>query len=464
MPGTMSRLLTLSLVSVALVACGEDEEKKPPCDPVAQTGCVGGLTCEVVAEGGSVCATPVVLRGSVFDLADDMAVAEARVVALDANGAPLSSVAISDRDGLYELPVPHVRHGDGTPVGLQLTLRVDAAGFQSFPSGIRTSLPVDTTGPVPLDGRLVVANTLTDVGLIELPEGSGTGSISGRVSLPRERPGVLVVAEKDGVGTSAIADRDGSYRIFNVAPGTWSVTGYARGLSFERADVTVAEGADVHTDLDRTDARTGTISGKVSIVNPGDGNATSIILVVESLFNEATLRGESPPGLRAPNPGVVPNVSGAFSIDGVPAGRYVVLAAFENDRLVRDPDTSIGGTQIVHTELTAGQTQALPESFKVTGALGFLPPLGLEPYGVTAAPQITWEDDSSEDAYEVTVYDALGNVVWTHTEPGHSGSNPAVTYGGPLEPGMYYQAKIVSMKSRTPISQTEDLAGIFFVQ
>jgi hypothetical protein len=33
---------------------------------------------------------------------------------------------------------------------------------------------------------------------------------------------------------------------------------------------------------------------------------------------------------------------------GVPDGKYVALAAFENDGLVRDPDTSIGGTQIVH--------------------------------------------------------------------------------------------------------------------
>ncbi len=53
----------------------------------------------------------------------------------------------------------------------------------------------------------------------------------------------------------------------------------------------------------------------------------------------------------------------------------VVLAAFENDGLVRDPDTSIGGTTIVHIEVMAGQTQVdLAESFKVTGALDVVSP------------------------------------------------------------------------------------------
>lgn len=156
------------------------------------------------------------------------------------------------------------------------------------------------------------------------------------------------------------------------------------------------------------------MSGKVSIVNPGDGNATSIVLVLESLFDETTLRGESPPGLRAPNAGLAPNVSGAFSNGGVPAGRYVILAAFENDFLVRDPDTSIGGTTIVRQAVVAGQDVTLARSFKVTGAISFRPPLGLVPSATYAAPTISWEDDSSEDAYELAVYDALGHQVWTH--------------------------------------------------
>jgi hypothetical protein len=270
--------------------------------------------------------------------------------------------------------------------------------------------------------------------------------------------------EKDGVGASAVADRDGHYRIFNLGAGSYTLTGYARGVSFESRTVVVDDGADARADLARPSVATATVSGKVDIVNPGAGSATSVILVLESLYDEANLRGESPPGLRAPNPGLAPDVTGAFAIDGVPAGRYVVLAAFENDHLVRDPDTSIGGTQIVHIAVDPGQDVALAESFKITGSLDFLPPFGLELEAVSAPPTFSWVDDSSEDSYELEVRDALGHPVWTYTEPGHSGSDPAVGYAGPLEAGMYYQVKIRSVKDGTPISQTEDLAGIFYVE
>lgn len=459
------RLLGLALISAFLLACGEDEKEAPPCDPVANTGCDAGLVCEATAAGGSLCAAPVVLTGSVFPISVDAPVENARVVALDVNGAPVSTVTTTDAEGLWELPIPHTRNDDGTPVGRRLTLRVDAPGFQTFPSGIRQALPLDTAAAVERGGRFVVDNALTHVRLVPLPEGAGRGTIVGRVDLPDDRPGVLVVAEKDGAGFSGIADRDGNYAIFNLSAGTYSVAGYTRGVSFERTTAEVADdpGASTTADLARGGEATASLSGKVSIVNPGRGKATSIILVVESLFDEINLRGESPPGLRAPRAGLEPDVTGAFTIDGIPAGSYVVLAAFENDFLVRDPDTTIGGTTILRQTLAPGQNLTLAESFKITGALDFLPPLGLEPLGVTAAPTISWEDDSSEDAYELVVYDALGEEVWRHTEPGHSGSDPAVPYGGPLQPGMYYQAKIRSLKSGTPISQTEDLAGIFHV-
>ncbi|MBW2735350.1 MAG: hypothetical protein JRH20_23445 [Deltaproteobacteria bacterium] len=57
----------------------------------------------------------------------------------------------------------------------------------------------------------------------------------------------------------------------------------------------------------------------------------------ESTFDALQKRGESPAGLRAGD------VASDFSIENVPPGDYVVLAAFENDDLVRDPDESIGG-------------------------------------------------------------------------------------------------------------------------
>lgn len=458
-------LSSFPVLVAGLIGCGGGGGGgKASCDPAENTGCEKALVCEAVAGGRGICAMPVILRGHVIALADATAIAGARVVALDVNGAPRSSVAVTDEGGAFELQVPHERNEDGTPLPLVVTLRADASGFQTFPSGIRQSLPIDTTAVEAADGAYVLQGVPTEIGLIALPEGAGSASISGTVSLPEGRPGVLVVAEKDGRGRSAVADRDGHYRIFNLGAGNYTVTGYSRGTSFEAKSATVAEGSDLLLDLMPSGAATATVAGKVSIVNPGDGRATSIVLVLESLFDETTLRGESPPGLRAPDQGQAPNVTGAFSIDGVPAGRYAILAAFENDFLVRDPDTSIAGTEIVRQTITAGQVLSLAVSFKVTGAINFRPPLGFAPLAVSAAPTISWEDDSSEDAYELEVYNALGDRVWNHAEPGYSGADPSVVYDGPLDPGMYYQVKVRSLKDGVPISQTEDLAGVFYME
>src|SRR5262249_31182702 len=152
---------------------------------------------------------------------------------------------------------------------------------------------------------------------------------------------------------SAIADRKGGYRIFNLPAGSYTVKAYVQGANHDPASVSLAVDEEKQVDLSLNDAAMASLSGNVNIVNPGSGNATSVILVVESTFNEALARGETPPGLRAPAPGTAPNVTNAFSIAGIPAGTYVVLAGFENDFLVRDPDTCIAGTDILHQALGA---------------------------------------------------------------------------------------------------------------
>jgi hypothetical protein len=465
----MRTLRLACLASVLVAACGDDDAKV--CDPAANTGCDDGLVCEAVAGADPICAKPVLLRGQVFDLADDGAVAGATVVALDANGAPVSSLATTDLGGSYQLQVPTERTAAGALVDDEVTLRVDAAGYQTFPGGLRLALPIAITAATRIeeDDAFVVDSALTDVGLIALT-GAGTGAIHGTVELPADGGGVMVVAEVDGtatpVGHTAIADRDGDYRIFNVPAGSYTVRAYARGVNHTPAAAVVAEGADVEADLSIDDGlAASTLSGSVNIVNAPGGSATSVILVVESTFNEAMARGESPPGLRAPDPGIDPNVSGAFSITGVPAGRYVVLAAFENDGLVRDPDTSIAGTQIVHQPVVAGQDVTLTTSFKITEALAVIGPGADGPEAVTAAPTLTWADDSSEKGYHVDVLDALGVVVWTADLPEQTGSaNVSVAYAGPLDAGMVYQFRVQSEKADgTPISATEDLRGVFYL-
>jgi len=191
--------------------------------------------------------------------------------------------------------------------------------------------------------------------------------------------------------------------------------------------------------------------------------------VVDSTFDEQAVRGESPAGLRADN------VTGAFTIKDVPPGTYVVLAAFENDGLVRDPDQTIGGTAIVSVTVPAGGgTVPLSESFKITGALKVISPgaSGIETISA-AEPTFVWEDDSSEEGYELRVFDALGNKVHENLNvPSVSGgTNVSYTWAGAgLTAGMIYQFRALSWRAkkagagRTSISATEDLLGVFEYQ
>jgi hypothetical protein len=326
-----------------------------------------------------------------------------------------------------------------------------------------------------------IDTTLTDVALIALPmDQQGLPSIAGNVVTGDERQaGVLVVAD-DAAGTalSAISDRNGAYTIFNVPNGTFKVRGYAAGLQLTPADATMSGTALTGIDLAASSNALGTITGSVGIVNAPGGSATSVVLVVKSTFNDTFVRGEVPRGLRTPLSGP-PNVTGAFTITDVPEGEYVVLAAFENDGLVRDPDPNIAGTQIVTVAMPSpGMEVPLASSFKITEALEVFGPGVSDPEPVTAPPALRWADDSSEDFYTVVVYNAYGDLVWCLSDlmmgcdgpsvPGVSGATEvSVMYGGPMDPGMYYQFRATSYRSPGgmpgPAATTEDLRGVFYV-
>jgi hypothetical protein len=442
-------------------------ESSNACDPIAQTGCEDGLVCEEVVDGGPSCFAPVVLRGNVFDLADESGIEGATVVALDANRAPASTVAVTDAGGDYEIQVARQRDVDGNPMGGDVTLRGDAAGFQTFPGGVRQALPIDVSSPVDEDGVLVVETPATHIGLIALSSSAGTNQIFGSVEVPSDATGVLVVAETSGPtaeGFTAVADRDGVYRIFNLPDGAFSVLGYAQGVNYNAEDVSVSGGQKVQVDLALSSDAPGVVTGTVHIVNPEGGKGTSYILVVESTFDETLFRGETPPGLRAPE-GTELVESGDWMIEGVPVGSYKVLGAFENDQLVRDPDEGQGNTDIVRVDVTVGQSVEAP-TFKITGALDVITPGAEGPDEVTGTPVFSWVDDSGEDGYHIEVFDTFGEIIWENPSiPKFTGSDPEVPYAGPpLESGMYYQFRVTSYDGTGRLlSRTEDLKGVFFV-
>lgn len=436
------------------------------CDPLTPD-CEEGQACELFVDGESRCTTAVTIVGQVIKLADGSPIPGALVQASDINGAALGTSAESDSEGAFSLTVPAARDEEGVPVEGIYLLRAQAAGYQEFPTAIRPALPLDASSAVEGEDGWVIESALTTIGLISLPgDTSLLGSISGTIEATLAS-GILVVAEGGGGAYVGFSDDSGAFTIFNVPAGAYAVNGYAAGVQLDTASLSLETGEAVEdVTLTETGAPLSTLSGNVQIVNAPGGSITSVVLAVESTFDETATRGQVPPGLR------VGNVSGAFAIPDIPDGRYVVLAAFENDNLVRDPDENISGTQIVHIVVpdpTTGNTIAISDGFKITEALDVFSPGADGPEQVDSlTPTFVWADDSSEDGYTVRVFDAFGTLIWEAEIASVTGSSTvSLEYAGPaLVPAMFYQFRATSFRersgSRSAISTTEDLKGVFY--
>lgn len=467
------------LAAGSLLACGDDDEADGACVPGTAEGCRGDRVCEEVTGGEPACFAPLVLRGRVIDLASGAGVEGATVVALDVNGSARSTVVLSDDDGEYEIGLPVRRDERGAPVQDAVTLRVAAAGYQEFPSPPREALPIELTATDGSAGddagaasALIVMNAATEVGLIALPsEAAAFATIEGAIEHEIGAGALVVAVQGERAVATAIADLDSVFTLFNVPAGETRVEAYAAGMQVmpeTRVVETRARVQDVV--LEATTVGLARVSGSVSIVNAPGGLTTSVILVLESTFVQSPgiARGTAPLGLR------VQRVSGAFEIEGVPPGKYAALAAFENDQLVRDPDEGIAGTAVVHIEVAANAGEVdLGESFKITEALAVVAPgaSGIAMLPSAQDPTFSWADDSSEDGYELRVFDAFGELVHEALDVARVSGSETATYtwsGADLTPGMIYQFRVMSYRegravggSRAYISATEDLRGVF---
>jgi hypothetical protein len=494
--------------AAALVAAGCGGDDKKTC---VQTGCGSAQVCESVVGGAPACFDPVYVSGRVYDLAiadpSTNGLSDSRVVGQDVDGAPVSSVAISGASGTYEFRTTAPRNSDGSPASGSVTLRVDRAGFEPFPSGLRTALPIALTGATHASGRWTVQGSLTDVALDAIAS-APAGEITGTVQLPSSG-GVLVVAECDGVAYTAVPGSDGAFAIFNVPDGPCEVAGYAKGVNYTPVDVTVAGAGPnpVTADLAKSAVPTAAVSGNVQFVSSTFWDYTSVLLVVDSTYDAARVRGIAPPGLKATDV----TKGGTWTISGVPDGHYRVLAAFETDYVVRDP-SDIGGTAVLEFQVVNGvpllmdgtTSAASLAGFKITGAVRLTAPIAdatgvcstssaphelpadpgtLAVGGCTtksATPSFAWMSYASTDVYEVTVVDELGATVWQAQVD--KGAN-AVTYGAtaspvattlvdaqPLAIGATYQVRVKAQTLdpktgavTSTLSTSEDLLGVFTV-
>ena len=461
----MTRLLACALVAL-VSACGSD---KATCDPVARTGCGDGQVCETVQGGAPACFAPVVVRGTVADLSSAALLNGARVVALDPNRAPLSTVAVTandgTRDGAYELAVPAARDAAGKPVQATITLRADKQAYLTFPGGVRTALPVDLSGATLDGGRWVASGPLTALKLTPFPA-AGTASLHGSVAKAPSGAGTLVVAEpaSGGAGLTGVADGAGNYAIFNLAPGTaYVVSAYTKGANY--TPVTTAAltaGDNAVATLALASGAGATLAGGL-IFNNAASSDIQVTLVVQSTYVANLDRGESPPGL------TVQGSASGYSFAGVPDGQYVVLAAFGLDGDVRDV-SGTGNTAAPQVTIQSGAVVGTPPGFKIIPSVNLLTiggttvsatPVVLA--GATApTPTFVWQPgsvDASADTYRVQVFDSFGTSVMDSNVP--SSTNSLAYTGTALQAGMYYQLRISALKTLSQLSQTEDVAGVF---
>ena len=466
----MKRLVLL-VVPLLLAACGGNTNQCKLDDP---NSCSSGQVCEsILNQTAPSCFYPVQVQGQISDLSSSTPIGGATVSALDENGAPAASVVTSATNGSYVLRIPTVRaDSTGKPIGRKVALRAAAKNYFNFPTGVRVSLPIDTSAAAQANGSspYLISGGLADIGLIALSNAAqGRPSISGTVDVSPSQMGVLVVGETSSLTIAAIADLSGNFTLFNVPPGSVHVQAYSRGTNYTAVDLSIQAGVDTTgLQIHKSGAPTATLNGTVNLVAGAPG-PTSVILVVESTFNASVIRGEAPPGLRAPDPGTAPNVTSAWSIAGIPDGKYVVLAAFENDGDVRDPDPNIAGTQIPHIVISGGAVvNGVQPSFKVTSAVGMVSPGAGDAVDLTAAqPTFIWQAYPSARTYDLTLFDATGNSVWTKTVTAVTGQNNSATYDGAtlLSSGGFYQwCALAKGNVGNPISQTEELRGVFRVQ
>ena len=436
------------------------------CDDSSATPCGDNYLCEEVdGDDLKACFPPVSVAGQVFNLlATSLEPIENAEVVGMMNGSGLSTEKVlTDASGNYRLIFSIKRDRKGLPFTEDiLKLSVAAEGYEQYPDIMRPSMPITFENVNCTVLFCNVSSGFSSVGLYPVDDLVPVYNIEGLVS--DKSKGVLVIAECDSPPCRyAYTDENGNFRIMNVPAGIYDIKAYAVNLNYSSPEVTVVDADITGVTVDPLATDVSTLSGSVNIVNaPGDLK-TSVVLMPSATFIESFAKGLMVPGLRAPDTGVEPDISGNYTISGIPDGEYYVLAAFENDYLVRDPDPNIAGTQIQKVSLpdpVEGYNLTI-QNFKVTEAIEIFYPGAEAPEMISGNPDFSWKRDASATRYVVTVYNAQGIVIWEKEVPKTETETIVLTYDGPELRG-FYQWIVVSYKVDNPISTSEDLRGVFY--
>ena len=390
-----------------------------------------------------------VVSGIITDANTDAALEGVRIIVFESNtNSPIKSLA-TGADGTYKT--------DLLPGSYYLKLYRN--GYDQVPP----------KGMSPMPFMISVGNELSKPYEMNPSAVQNGGYIKGKVSEGSVAvAGVLVVAEKDGVGYSAVTDAAGDYFIYNLPAGSYTIKGWVSGYSSEQQTVPVAAPAESTQNLQLTKGAAGAVTGTVTFLA---SNAKEVDI---TLVHPKT--GE-------PIPGLITKSSQNYTILNVPAGTYIARASFQNDERVVDPDWIIKNGEPVVTVSSGSVTR----DFSLTGSVKLTSPTNLlgttEPFVVTTAtPAFTWVAYSSTSDYVVEVSDANGNVIWGGFRPGVVGpvkkvsvpsSQTSVVYNfdntatSALIPGKVYRWKVYASKDDTKeaigwklISVSEDQMGL----
>jgi hypothetical protein len=461
--------LGLAVAATLIVtACGDGGRASTTCDPTATpTGCSGDYQCEVVSgatDGGAHghCYPPAYLDVTVLDPAhDDRPVDGARVVVVDADtGAAAAPAGTTSSKGIARLAVVWPRSVSDQAPAHSFNIRVSAPGYYEYPGAMRAFLPVS----VQRDPLVTLDPAQAEIRIIPMsaaPRGAISGSVMHADGKTPAR-GVLVAAETNNpplVGYSSVSDANGEYIIYNVASGSYVLSGLFAGTSFPQSNVSVS-GSEVHAKLvaDATPLLA-TVTGQVNVVSGSGASSTNVVLRLRTTWDVA-------PGLE-----VAVSGGGSFEIPGVPTGTYEAVAGWGNDGLVLDPDPNIADTQIQEVSVVGqapSATVTLEGSFTVTDAVQLLGPgasSNLEP--ISGRPVFRWKKYSQASFYRLYLWDGISpDPIWALDGSTTPITAELVTYPGTpaLVPGSIYQWWVEAW-SNTPdvreLSYSEDQLGVF---
>jgi hypothetical protein len=344
------------------------------------------------------------------------------------------------------------------------TIKAAAQDYLPVPPSNQSAVPFEI-----IDGQ----TTTESIALDAHPNAGNTGQISGSL-LMSDLSGVsdvLVVAEHNTLDlfASGVSGPDGSYALYNVESGTYTLTAYRAGYRETSAQVTVdvaAAGNHVDNDIEVEMFDSADLSGSVTFLAVTNGTIDITLIHPDTL--------DTIPGCSTTN-----DATNDYLLEDIPAGTFITWASFRNDGYVMDPDwiDKNGGKP----EVTFADVDQV-QNFSVTGAVALdFPTNDASPVIPeiidTATPTFTWTKYASAKEYIIEVFDSQGNTIWGGYNGVVIAHNPITgtsadfdfdgTATVSLEDGKTYRWKIYADSIGTDgvvdtlISSSEDLMGLF---